>query len=247
MRPDYKAWLEEQQYSSNTVTAQLNRVAKVEEFYGDLKKHFDAGSFDPIVEGLNYSADDERRKKPNPSKIPFEGNIRNNLQSYKNAIVRYRKFLQGWERFEGPPDATAAENGRSASTPDTDLSVQRLSLERDMQAALRQDIRQLGSKLMIIDDGAERIVDSGFVDITCLDAADSSLVVIELKAGKADSRAIGQILGYMGDIAEEEPEKKVRGILVAHEFDKRSKAAARVVPSLELIRYTIKFQFESEK
>ncbi len=112
-----------------------------------------------------------------------------------------------------------------------------------MQAALRHNIKNLSPDLEIIDDGAERSVDSGFIDITCEDT--NSIVVVELKAGKADSRAIAQILGYMGDLQEEEG-KVVRGILVAHDFDRRAKAAARVVPGLQLKKYSIEFKFTAE-
>ena len=112
-----------------------------------------------------------------------------------------------------------------------------------MQVALRHNIKNLNPDLKIIDDGAERSVNSGFIDITCEDT--KNIVVVELKAGKADSRAIGQILGYMGDLQEEE-EKSVRGILVAHDFDRRAKAAARVVPTLELKKYSIEFKFTAE-
>lgn len=49
----------------------------------------------------------------------------------------------------------------------------------------------------------------------------------------------------MGDLQEEE-ETPVRGILVAHDFDKRAKAAARVVPTLELKKYSIEFKFTAE-
>ena len=50
----------------------------------------------------------------------------------------------------------------------------------------------------------------------------------------------------MGDLQEEESGKKVRGILVAHDFDKRVKAAARVVPTLTLKKYSIEFKFMTE-
>jgi RecB family endonuclease NucS len=122
---------------------------------------------------------------------------------------------------------------------------QRFSLERDMQSALRNHITALDPKLTITDEGIERAVNSGFIDITCNDG--QANVVIELKAGKADSRAIGQILGYMGDLQEEEDDKPVRGILVAHDFDKRAKAAARIVPSLTLKRYSLEFKFVTEE
>jgi RecB family endonuclease NucS len=96
--------------------------------------------------------------------------------------------------------------------------------------------------LEIIDEGAERSVDSGFIDITARDAG-GSIVVIELKAGIARQAAVGQILSYMGDLSAEEPGSKIRGVLVASEFDGKAKAAARMVPSLTLRKYSIQFLF----
>lgn len=242
MRPDYPRWLEEQKYSDNTQTAQIHRVRKVEEHYGNLDEHFSNGTYQQVINSLEYSTADERTNKPNPSKIKFEGNvnIRNNLQSYKNAVVRYRKFLNDNTFLGGTVEAIVArENGEVLTVAEE--TIQRFSLERDMQAALRQNITSLDPALKIIDDGAERAVTSGLIDITCED--ENSIVVVELKAGKADSRAIGQILGYMGDLQEDEDGKPVRGILVAHDFDQRAKSAARVVPTLTLKKYAIEFKF----
>ena len=50
----------------------------------------------------------------------------------------------------------------------------------------------------------------------------------------------------MGDPQEEESGKPVRVILVAHDFDRRAKAAARVVPTLALMKYSIEFKFMAE-
>ncbi|ACT60716.1 endonuclease NucS domain-containing protein [Hirschia baltica] len=235
MRQDYLQWLEEQKYAEGTQSAQIHRVKKVEEFYGDLEEHFRQNTLQDVINSLQYSVFDERARKPNPSKIVFNGNIRNNLQSYKNAVVRYEKFLGGgfFEReFTSDNVNSDIEN----------QTKQKFSLERDMQSMLRNNITQLDENLRIIDDGAERSVDSGFIDITCED--DEGIVIVELKAGKVDSRAIGQILGYMGD-TELEEDRPVRGILIAHDFDKRTKAAARIVPSLELRQYSIEFKFTS--
>ncbi len=244
MRPDYPKWLDEQKYSAGTQTAQLHRVKKVEESYGNLDEHFANGTYQDVINALEYSTHDERANKPNPSKIKFEGNIRNNLQSYKNAVVRYRKFLNDNE-FQGGSleEKESRENDEPISSGEESMQ-QRFSLERDMQAALRRNITSLDPALKIIDDGAERAVNSGLIDITCEDG--STIVVVELKAGKADSRSIGQILGYMGDLYEEEGGKPVRGILIAHDFDRRAKAAARVVPTLSLKNYSIEFKFMDE-
>jgi endonuclease len=61
--------------------------------------------------------------------------------------------------------------------------------------------------------------------------------------GTADSRAIGQILGYIGDLISEYPGKKIRGILVAHDFDTRTKSARKAIAGLELKKYSIEFKF----
>ena len=47
----------------------------------------------------------------------------------------------------------------------------------------------------------------------------------------------------MGDMAEEESASTVRGILVAGDFDKKARAAARMVPNLSLRKYSIHFEF----
>ena len=236
MRTDYSLWLAEQKYAENTQAAQIARVKKIEENYGDLENHYIQGTYSAILNTLEYSTADQRQNKKNPSKIVFSGDIRNNLQSYKSAAVRYLKFL---ENNSNKPNTPLVINENSPSPPEE--PSQKLSLERDMQAALRRNITSLAPNLRIIDDGAERSVTSGLIDITCED--EKSIIVIELKAGKADSRAIGQILGYMGDLQVEENDKPIRGILVAHDFDQRVKSAARVTPSLTLKKYSIEFKF----
>jgi hypothetical protein len=116
------------------------------------------------------------------------------------------------------------------------------TIESDLQAALRLHIDQLEPGLEIIDGGKEKIVDSGRIDITARDI-DGATVVIELKAGEASRRAIGQILAYMGDLTD--GKKPVRGILVARDLSQQAIAAARVVPGLQLRKYSFKFTFQA--
>lgn len=243
MRDDYKDWLKAQEYAENTQAAQLNRVLKVEQYYGSLDEIYSGGAYDKLIAELTYSRGDERAGKSNPSKIPVEGNILHGLVSYKSAVVRYGKFLR--EGQWSTSSTSIAENLVSFDLSDMPAEKQRLSMERDMQAALRREITLLEDGLKIVDDGAERAVSSGFIDILCQDASGRT-VVVELKAGKTDARVIGQTLGYMGDLIGEDELNQVRGIVVAHEFDKRTIAAAKAVPGLSLMRYSVKFRFESE-
>ncbi len=133
--------------------------------------------------------------------------------------------------------------GHELNTMEDDSSELKFGLERDLQNVLRANIQQLESRLKLVDGGAEKSVEAGRIDITAEDA-DGCLVVIELKAGEADLRSIGQLQAYMGSVVSEEPDRCVRGILIANKFDHRVVAAARVVPKLSLMAYSFKFSFK---
>lgn len=116
-------------------------------------------------------------------------------------------------------------------------------LERDLQEALRRNIAQLEPGLTIVDGDRERTIKSGDrIDILAKDRSGTT-VVIELKAGRADRDAVGQILSYMGELMGDAT--SVRGILVAAEFAPRTLAAAKAVPNISLVRYGIQFSFNA--
>lgn len=241
MKPHYRAWLEQQKYVAATVNAQMYRTARVEEYYGNLDEHYVRDGLASVIEALRYSAADARRKRPNPTKIPIEGDVANNLASYRNAVERYRTFLQSGASASGEDERSVEASGSGGLSAEESPDRQ-FGLERDMQAALRLDLTQLEPGLRVADDGAERAVESGFIDITARDASGAT-VVIELKAGAAGQRAVAQLLSYMGDVSAEEEGGTVRGILVASSFDAKARAAARMVPNLLLRTYSVRFTF----
>lgn len=239
MKSTYRSWLEQQSYAAGTIQAQMHRAGRVEEHYGDLDEHYDRDQLQGVIGELKYSTADERSNKPNPSRIPFNGNTRNNLASYRHAVESYCKFRRETQDNDVGP---IPGRGRIETADDRGQLV---GLERDLQSALRRAIEQLEPGLEIIDDGAERSVASGFIDITARDAR-GAIVVVELKTGTARQGAVAQVLSYMGDIAEEEPDQTVRGLLVAGDFDKKARSAARVLPNdvLSLRSYRVRFEFE---
>ena len=245
MREDYKRWLVEQGYTEKSISSRISDAQKVERLYGALDDLISAGGYDALIEELSFSTEDERRGRANPSRIQTDGNIRTNLASYKGAAALYRRFLTEADLAPGNPvgGGKPLVLPEGATSDAVNLEKQRLSLERDMQTALRRDIMRLEPGLRIIDDGAERYVATGFIDILCKDAQDG-VVVVELKAGKADPRVIGQTLGYMGDLMDEDSLQSVRGIIIAHDFDPRTRSAARAVASLTLYTYTVAFTFQ---
>ena len=223
-----------------TIGTQISKLERVEKHYGDLDEHYARDRLDSVIASLRYTSEDKRRGRRNPSTIIIDGDLYTNLASYKNSVQLYSEFLAS----VGDGGACEARNPPKTEVPapvEEDRG-QRVGLERDMQAALRKAIEQLEEGLVVIDDGAERFVESGRIDITARDTS-GAIVVIELKAGAARREAVGQILSYMGDIAVDEPDQKVRGILIASDFDKKAIAAARMAPSLTLRTYGVRFNF----
>ena len=240
MRLDYENWLRTvKKYSEGTITAQLHRAGRVEKEYGDLDQHYRADKLDSVVASLTYSVADERRNRPNPSRIPFNGDVRKNLSSYSFATSLYRQFLEDHPEDDGEAGQIGEPFSEEIAVPETQL----FGLERDMQRALRQDLHLLEPGLQAADEGVERRVSSGYIDILAR-AENGDLVVIELKAGKGRRDVIGQILSYMGDLQVDEPDETIRGMIVASDFDAKVYAAISMVPSVLLKKYSISFAFE---
>lgn len=122
-----------------------------------------------------------------------------------------------------------------------DAANLKFGLELDMQDALRRNIHQLDPTLRIVDEGRERRVEAGFIDVLAEDDQ-KSLVVIELKSGKAPENAITQVLSYIGSLQIEEDSRPVRGILIARDFPTRVRLAARAA-GIQLVAYGFSFSF----
>lgn len=247
---NYANWLRQEDYVEGTVNAQLYRIGRVQTCHGNLEDHYQNNRMADLLAIFKYTAEDEQNNLPNPTNIPINGNIRNNISSYSDAIRRYLRYrssapnicLQDVEINEYL-DQPKLENISSEKKID-DEEYGEFELERSMQIEIRRNITAIQKGLEIIDNGVERNVDSGRIDITARTANQNDVVVIELKKGRAGQRAIAQILSYMGDIVLEEPTKEVRGILIASEFDDKAIAAARVIPTLKLVSYAVLFTFK---
>jgi hypothetical protein len=109
MRKDYGAWLRGQGYDGGTITAQLHRVGRVEQYLGDLDRHYDHDRMRSVLEKLRYSTEDERRGHPNPTPIPINGTLRTNLASYRNAVALYGRHREGQGRPESRPASPQAD------------------------------------------------------------------------------------------------------------------------------------------
>lgn len=235
----FKAWLG-LRYPKPAVAASYYSSAKrIEDSYGDLDVLYDEDRLQTVIAELQYSSQDMRNGKSDPSKLKINGPLYNQLSNFRTGARTYCAFREEGGESETWTE-TAIEIAGEAIKEKRD--GKQFEVERHLQESLRREISQLEHGLSITDGGGERAVESGFIDILAQDAS-GAFVVIELKAGQAKREAVGQILGYMGDLKDEEPDVEIRGILVAASFDKSCRSAVGVVSSLSLREYRFDFTF----
>lgn len=247
LEPEYRDWLAQQGKEASTQNTSVSTIKRIENAYGDLEQEFALSGLDTTLTELAYSSADARNAEANPSKLVIDGDIYAGLASARTHLNYYRRFLEQRSTREFVSEAVRAVPVAVAAEPvaglveDAEPPEAILSLERDLNAALRQNIAQLGPGFEVIDGGKERTVASGRIDILARDG-DGRIVVIELKAVKAPRDSVAQVLAYMGDIHAEQG-GDVRGLLIAPDFDPRAVAAARMVPTLHLKRFSFVFSF----
>jgi restriction system protein len=85
--------------------------------------------------------------------------------------------------------------------------------------------------------------DTGPIDILAISKDQNTLLVVELKKGRASDVVVGQIQRYMGYVKDElaETHQSVKGVIIALEEDLRLKRALSVAPNIDFYRYQVSF------
>lgn len=86
--------------------------------------------------------------------------------------------------------------------------------------------------------------DTGPIDILAISKDGKTLLVVELKRGRASDVVVGQIQRYMGYVKAElaESYQQVRGVIIALEDDLRLRRALSVASNIEFYRYRVSFK-----
>lgn len=102
---DFRAWLESQKYSRNTVSTQLAQTRRLDQAYGDLDALYLKDGFAGLRGELGYTSVDKREGKLNPAKFPISGDLYANLASYRASLTYYSRFA------DAPEQATPLNSG----------------------------------------------------------------------------------------------------------------------------------------
>jgi restriction system protein len=86
--------------------------------------------------------------------------------------------------------------------------------------------------------------DTGPIDILAISKDKKTLLVVELKKGRASDVVVGQIQRYMGYVLEElvETGQSVRGVIIALEDDVRIRRALKVASNIDFYLYQVSFK-----
>lgn len=89
---------------------------------------------------------------------------------------------------------------------------------------------------------------AGTIDILAYDATTGDLVVIELKKGRPADKVVGQVLRYMGCLAENlcDENQSVRGMIICHDPDPKLTYALKPLNNVCVKYYRVEFSLLDE-
>jgi restriction system protein len=137
------------------------------------------------------------------------------------------------------------------STDETVEDPVAFAMEKHLEDFLVENWSQtdLGKEYDIYEDEGERVgqqfaTDTGPMDILATSKDKKTLLVVELKKGRASDVVVGQTLRYMGYVQEvlAEPGQGVRGVIIALEDDQRIRRALVITPNITFYRYEVSFK-----
>jgi restriction system protein len=135
----------------------------------------------------------------------------------------------------------------------TDASIENASefaLEEHLEEFLIKNWSntELGKEYDIYEEDGEKAqqyqTDTGKLDILAISKDRKTLLVVELKKGRASDCVVGQTLRYMSYVNEilAEDNQSVHGAIIALEDDNKIKRALSMVSNIEFFRYQIDFR-----
>jgi restriction system protein len=137
------------------------------------------------------------------------------------------------------------------STDETVEDPSAFAMEQHLEDFLVQNWphTDLGKEYNIYEEEGEVVgqqypTDTGPIDNLAISKDKRTLLVLELKKGRASDMVVGQTLRYMGYVQEELAEvgQRVKGVIIAQEDDQRIRRALMVSPNIDFYRYQISFK-----
>lgn len=185
---------------------------------------------------------------------------------WKEEVIRREDMSQELKNSAGSTGTTAdiskyaeelkrlikGEQGpRITSNDSTIENPTSFALEKHLEEFLVKNWKHtaLGKEYDIYEEDGDLVgqqypSDTGPIDILAISKDRMTILVVELKRGRASDVVVGQVQRYMGYAKEElaEPNQNVKGVIIALEDDKKIQRALSVTQNIEFYRYEVKFK-----
>ena len=136
-------------------------------------------------------------------------------------------------------------NANSDEIPETNFAMEKHLEEFIIENWDALDIGEKYDRHEEVTDGKRKKfrTDTGEIDIFALSKDKTHYLVVELKKGRANDMAVGQIMRYMGYVNDEiaNKDQEVKGLIIGLKDDLGLKRAISLNPNIEFRRYKIKF------
>lgn len=98
------------------------------------------------------------------------------------------------------------------------------------------------------ETGQQFATDVGVIDILTQEPKTNTFVVIELKKGRESDKVVGQVLRYMGWVAENlcQEGQRVRGMIICKDCDPRMSYALKMVGGVSVKYYRMTFSLQDQ-
>ncbi|WOV91076.1 MAG: endonuclease NucS [Candidatus Zeuxoniibacter abyssi] len=229
----FQEWLTGRGYAHNTVNGYANAVNHVSEHYSQqVGKQVNLYEIDDVVLVGKIA-----QQYGIGGQFSEAGNQGHGI--WRNAVARYAEFIA----------ETNGENGNEndADAPNTGEDEQHLSnlkYERDLQNILCTQISKLFPNYKML--GKEYSINGKRIDVLLEHHNSKELLVVELKAGRADCAVFGQVAMYMGMLQrrQEFSDREIRGVIIAGSADEGLLYACKTNDNISLKLYRMTLELE---
>ena len=234
MKDRFYNWLIDKGYAENTAYSYTNLIDKISNHYSD-----------NLGENINIYALknlDKVEKIKNAYSLngEFSDYGNNGNGTIRNAIARYLEFATG---------LSDKDDISITTVPPVEVS-DGFSYEKDLQKSLCSQIKELFPDYQVfksINIGKEFSVAGKRIDCLLEHKINKDLLVLELKAGKADYKVFGQISMYIGLLQKKFPNIDITGAIIAQNIDKTLKEAVAITDKVSLYEYEVKLNLKKSK
>ncbi|MGH7650545.1 MAG: endonuclease NucS domain-containing protein [Gemmatimonadaceae bacterium] len=160
---------------------------------------------------------------------------------------KYKWYLRLKNRYEDFLAGHLADGADEASDEVPSEDSLEFALEAHLRDFLARNLERVEQGLRLYDNkgtrGVEFAVDGGRIDLLTIDRA-GKYVVIELKLSQGRTKALGQLLYYMGWVDKHLGNGPSRGIIIASEISDELATAVARVPGVSASKYRMTFSIE---